>query len=67
MAEVFTNKDHLIDRRMLAGQELLLTTDLKILEIAQAVGYTDQYYFSYSFKKYFDHSPRQMRLAHKNG
>lgn len=62
-----TFKDHLIDRRMLAGQELLLTTDLKILEIAQAVGYTDQYYFSYSFKKYFDHSPRQMRLAHKNG
>lgn len=61
-----TFKEHLIDRRMLAGQELLLTTDLKINEIAQAVGYTDQYYFSYSFKKYFDRSPRQMRLEHKS-
>lgn len=56
-----TFKDHLIEKRMLTGQELLLMSDKKILEVAQAVGYTDQYYFSYSFKKHFGMSPRQMR------
>lgn len=60
-----TFKEHLIEKRMLQGQELLLTTNAKIHEIAQAVGYTDQYYFSYSFKKYFGISPRQMRQDHK--
>ncbi|MGO4938222.1 response regulator transcription factor [Fundicoccus sp. Sow4_H7] len=60
-----TFKDHLIEKRMLTGQEMLLTTNKRIHEIAQAVGYTDQYYFSYSFKKYFGQSPRQMRQFNK--
>lgn len=58
-------KEHLIEKRMFHSQELLLTTEKKILEIAQAVGYTDQYYFSYSFKKFFGKSPRQMRQESK--
>ncbi|MCW6676376.1 response regulator [Aerococcaceae bacterium NML180378] len=54
-------KEHLIEIRMQKAQELLLSTDKKILEIAQLTGYVDQHYFSYGFKKYFGKSPRQMR------
>lgn len=54
-------KEHLIEIRMQKAQELLLSTDKKILEIAQMTGYVDQHYFSYGFKKFFGKSPRQMR------
>lgn len=54
-------KEHLIAIRMQNAQRLLLTTDKKILEVAQLSGYTDQHYFSYGFKKYFGKSPRQIR------
>ena len=54
-------KELLIEIRMQKAQELILTTDMKMLEIAEAVGYTDHHYFSYSFKKFFGKSPRAMR------
>lgn len=51
----------LIGRRMDAAKSLLLTTPLKIQEIAGQCGYSDQHYFSYCFKKYCGVSPNQMR------
>lgn len=51
----------LIRKRMDAARELLLTTPLKILEIAQRCGYSDQHYFSYCFKKYCGVSPNALR------
>lgn len=57
-------KEHLIATRMEKAKELLLSTNMKILEISLATGYTDQHYFSYSFKRYFKISPKKMREDH---
>ena len=57
--ETFTNI--LIRKRMDAARELLSTTPLRIQEISQRCGYTDQHYFSYCFKKYCGESPNAMR------
>lgn len=51
----------LIRKRMEAARKLLLNSDLKIQEVAQRCGYTDQHYFSYCFKKYCGQSPNAMR------
>lgn len=51
----------LIGKRMAAAKELLMTTSLKIQEIAARCGYTDQHYFSYCFKKYCGISPNALR------
>jgi len=51
----------LIRKRMEAAREMLATSGLKIQEIAQRSGYTDQHYFSYCFKKYCGESPNAMR------
>ena len=51
----------LIRKRMEAARELLVSTPLRIQEVAQRCGYTDQHYFSYCFKKYCGESPNAMR------
>ncbi len=48
-------------RRMEAAKTSLLCSSMKILEIAQCCGYSDQHYFSYCFKKYYGVSPNRMR------
>lgn len=55
----------LIGKRMEAAKELLLTSPLKIQEVAQRCGYTDQHYFSYCFKKYCGTSPNALRRQHE--
>lgn len=60
MGEPFKNM--LIKIRMEKAHELLVTANMRILEIAREVGYTDQHYFSYSFKRYYNISPSEMRL-----
>lgn len=57
--ETFINT--LIRKRMEAAMELLSATGLKIRDVAQRCGYTDQHYFSYCFKKYCGESPNSMR------
>ena len=57
--ETFINT--LIRKRMEAARELLRTSGLKIREVAERCGYTDQHYFSYCFKKYCGESPNSMR------
>lgn len=51
----------LIQKRMEKAKELLLSSALKIQEIAARCGYTDQHYFSYCFKKYCGVSPNTLR------
>ena len=42
-------------------KELLLTTDLKVYEIAEKVGYKNVDYFHTKFKKYVEMSPAEFR------
>lgn len=48
--------------RMEKAKELLLTTDMKVYEVACAVGYPDQKYFSRVFKEYTGVSAKQFTL-----
>ena len=59
--------DYLTERRMEAAKKLLLDTPMKIREIAEACGYSDQHYFSYCFKKYEGKSPNQLRTMRDQG
>ena len=47
--------------RMEKAHELLKFTGDRVVEIAQACGYRDVYYFSHSFKRYYGISPRKYR------
>lgn len=47
--------------RMEAAKELLRSTDMKALEIAEKVGYADANYFSFSFRKNVGVSPKEYR------
>lgn len=58
--------DTLTEMKMNKAKDLVLTTEMKMFEIASECGYDDQHYFSYSFKKYFDVSPTKMRKAKEN-
>lgn len=46
--------DYLIQTRMKKAGELVASTNMKVYEIAEAVGYKNSQYFSVSFKKYFN-------------
>lgn len=48
-------------KRMEAAKEAILYSTKKILEIALECGFSDNHYFSYSFKKYYGVSPKKMR------
>lgn len=47
--------------RMARARELLITTDETVAEIAQEVGYPDQFYFSRQFRAVNGSSPRSFR------
>ena len=57
----------LTERRMKAAQDMLLCTGMKILEISEKCGYSDQHYFSYCFKKFYGESPNRVRGAKGEG
>lgn len=50
--------------RIHASEELLLTTNLSILEVATAAGYTNSTHFGRVFKQTFGTSPLQYRKLH---
>ncbi|MCR8644018.1 response regulator [Paenibacillus sp. N1-5-1-14] len=52
---------YLLQVRMEAAKELLRTTDLRALDIAEKVGYADANYFSHSFRKFVGQSPKEYR------
>ncbi len=58
---------YLLHIRMEAAKELLRTTDLRALEIAEKVGYAEPNYFSFSFKKHVGMSPKEYRSSIKGG
>ncbi|WP_442603581.1 helix-turn-helix transcriptional regulator [Paenibacillus sp. KN14-4R] len=52
---------YLLQVRMEAAKELLRTTDLRALDIAEQVGYADANYFSHCFRKFVGQSPKEYR------
>ncbi|MCY7134424.1 response regulator [Streptococcus gordonii] len=54
-------QDYLIQERIKKAKLLLLTTDLKIYEIAEQVGFEDMNYFSQRFKQVVGLTPRQFK------
>jgi AraC-like DNA-binding protein len=46
---------------MKKASQLLHNTDYPIKEIAQAVGYQNQFHFSKAFRKYYNTSPSEWR------
>ena len=47
--------------RMEKAKGLLADPSLKIIDIAEMLGYNDSYYFSHCFKKYMEVSPKEYR------
>lgn len=56
---------YLTDVRLNKAKRLIEETNSKNFEVAEAVGYNEANYFSYSFKKYFGISPSQYRKSLK--
>jgi two-component system, response regulator YesN len=53
--------DYVTKIRLEKAKELLLTSDLKIYDIAEQVGYADTKYFSKLFKKYYGEVPSKFK------
>ena len=51
--------------RMEKAKELLADPALKIIDVAEQVGYSDSYYFSHCFKKYTGLSPKEFRSGNE--
>jgi AraC-like DNA-binding protein len=49
--------EYLHEVRVSAARELILTTNMTIREIAEALGYCDQSYFHFMYKKIVGHAP----------
>lgn len=62
-----TYVNYLTEVRLQKAEELLEKTDDKTYEIAQKVGYQEQNYFSYVFKKRYGISPTKYRGSRGNG
>lgn len=56
---------YLIEVRMEKAKELLLQGNYKIREVAEAVGYTNEMYFSTAFKGYTGVSPKRFASQYK--
>lgn len=54
-----TFNDVLTDYRMIKAQELLLTGEMRVSDVAYAVGYNDEKYFGVVFRKYTGCTPRE--------
>lgn len=55
----------LTERRMKAAYDMLVCTNMKVLEISEKCGYSDQHYFSYCFKKFYGDSPNRIRSVNR--
>ncbi|MFF2483821.1 AraC family transcriptional regulator [Paenibacillus sp. NPDC058071] len=56
-----TINEYIIETKMSSAKKLLKNTKMKVLEIAEHLGYENAHYFSYSFKKYTGETPQQYR------
>ena len=59
--------DDILSRRIDKAKEYMQTTDWKIYEISQAVGFDDTGYFSKVFRKFTGMSPKEYRNERKTG
>lgn len=55
--------EYVLKIRMERAKKLLENPDIKILDIAERLGYTDNHYFSKAFKNYYHISPTQYRSS----
>lgn len=55
----------LTERRMKAAYDMLVCSNMKVLEISEKCGYSDQHYFSYCFKKFYGESPNKIRNTNR--
>lgn len=53
--------EYIIRKRMEKAAELLLKSNMKVQEIAEACGYSNQRYFASSFRKYYDCTPTEFK------
>lgn len=53
----------LTEKRMKAAYDMLVCSSMKVLEISEKCGYSDQHYFSYCFKKFYGDSPNKVRAV----
>lgn len=53
--------NYINQERMEKAKKLITTTEMKNYEVAEKIGFTDPHYFSYSFKRYFDKTPSEVR------
>jgi two-component system response regulator YesN len=57
---------YLTSLRMQKAKDLLINSNLKIVKIAEILGFSDAYYFSNRFKKMNGLSPRQFKEQGNN-
>lgn len=57
-------KHYLLILRIETAKELLINSELSILQISESIGIFDQNYFSKIFRKYTNHSPTEYRKLH---
>jgi len=57
---------YLIQRRIMRAQDLMMTTDASICEIALAVGFSDQAHLTSLFKRISGQTPARWRMASRN-
>lgn len=56
-----TPYDYLLNQRFSQAKVLLCNTNMKVKDIAFKIGFSDEHYFSYMFKKHIGLSPREYR------
>ena len=56
----------LTERRMKAAYDMLVCSGMKVLDIAEKCGYSDQHYFSYCFKKFYGETPNKVRNSNRS-
>lgn len=54
-------KEYILQRKMTAAQNLLLTTKLSVQVISETLGFSTTYYFSKAFKSFTGYSPTAFR------
>ena len=62
----FTLFSYLTTVRIEQAKALLLAGDMKVSQVAQAVGYQSPNYFSKVFRRHFGCSPRDFVVSHRS-
>lgn len=59
-------QDYLLKIRCEKARQLLLLTDLRLLDICMSCGFSDPKYFNNGFRRQFGYSPKEYRLHFQN-